>query len=345
MLVYRRFLFPALRRFDPETTHDLTLRALAFAQQRRAGRALLRTIAGQLPERPVELFGLHFANELGVAAGFDKNVQVATGLGQLGFGHVEVGTLTPRPQKGNARPRVFRLPEDRALINRMGFPNDGVMQAGRKLREHARCQDRPVIGVSLGKQKETTLEDAAGDYLAVMNAVFSYADYLAVNISSPNTPGLRDLQSRSFLSRLLLALMDGNRTLAAQFRLPVRPLILKISPDLAWKQLDHVLEAADEQGISGIVATNTTLARPGLTSPRRSVSGGLSGSPLRERSTEMIRYIRRESSGRMPVIGVGGVTSAADVKEKLDAGATLVQMYTGLVYEGPGVAGRILRSL
>jgi dihydroorotate dehydrogenase len=345
MSIYQRLLFPVLSNIDPETSHDLTLHALEAIQNRRAGRALLHSVAGRIPARPVEVFGLMFTNELGVAAGFDKDARVAPGLGHLGFGHVEVGTLTPQPQEGNPRPRVFRVPEEKALINRMGFPNHGAVQAVERLRSYAGRAADTVIGVSLGKQSMTTLERAADDYMAVMAEVYLYSDYLAVNVSSPNTPGLRKLQGRTYLSQLLQALMDGNRELAAQHRLPLRPLILKISPDLTWEQLDRVLEAAVDHDVGGIVATNTTLTRAGLESPNSDEAGGLSGLPLRERSNAIIAYIWRQLGGRLPIIGAGGVFTADDAKTKLGAGAALVQIYTGLVYRGPGIAGHILRHL
>lgn len=345
MSPYEQLFFPILRRFDPEATHHRTLRALGLAQRHRAGRAVLRRIAGPIPRRPVELFGLRFPNELGVAAGFDKDAEVAVGLGLLGFGHVEVGTLTPKPQAGNPRPRVFRLPEDRALINRMGFPNQGVANAVERLRDGKALRGATIVGVSLGKQKETELEAAAQDYLAVMEQVHPYADYLAINISSPNTPGLRRLQGRAYLAGLLAALMDRNRALASRLHGSARPLLLKISPDLSWPELDVVLEVAGEKGISAIIACNTTVARANLNSTHSQEAGGLSGLPLRKRSNEIISRIWRLSNGQMPIIGVGGVMTADDVREKLDAGASLVQIYTGLVYGGPGIAGRVLRHL
>ncbi len=350
MSSYQQLFFPILRRFDPERTHALTIRMLVLAQKTPVGRALLRRIAGPLPRRPVDAFGLRFPNELGVAAGFDKNAQAFAGLGYLGFGHVEVGTLTPRPQEGNPRPRIFRLPEDKALINRMGFPNRGVAEAQTRLRGRRRVNEAAILGVSLGKQKDTDLDRATEDYLAVMEQVYSGADYLAINVSSPNTPGLRQLQGRRYLGQLLAALMAANEALAQEGQVHVRPLLLKVSPDLSWSQLDVVLETAMEYGVSGIVACNTTVSRTGLSevelrSGRRDEIGGLSGRPLRQRSTEIIRYIWRRCAGQLPVVGVGGVMTSADVRQKLDAGAVLVQMYTGLVYGGPGIAGQILRGL
>jgi dihydroorotate dehydrogenase len=334
-----------LGRLDAERVHEWTLDALALAQRNEVGRAVLQRIAGELPRKPVSVFGLTFPNALGVAAGFDKDVRVAAGLGLLGFGHVEVGTLTPRPQVGNPRPRVFRLREDGAVINRMGFPNGGVVAAVPRLKALRDMGHEYVLGVSLGKQKETPLADAVEDYLVVMEHVYRYCDYLAVNVSSPNTPGLRELQGGRYLGHLLKTLVGVGRKLAEEYGVGLRPLLLKIAPDLSWKELDEILEAALEAGVDGIIATNTTIARSGLRSDRREESGGLSGRPLQFRSNEVIKYITKNSGGKLPVIGVGGVFNTADLRAKLAAGAVLVQVYTGLVYEGPGMAGRVLRGL
>ena len=341
---YRQLLFPLLKRLDPETAHERTLEALMLAQSNLAGRLVLRRIAGRLPALPVQIGPLHFPNPLGMAAGFDKDARVAGGLAALGFGHVEVGTLTPRPQAGNPRPRIFRLPGDAALINRMGFPNGGVEAAVPRLRALAGRRDT-ILGVSLGKQKETSLEDSAADYVAVMRAVYPYADYLAVNISSPNTPGLRELQGGRYLDALLAALVAENRQLAARAGLAPRPLWVKIAPDLSSEELDEVLAALLAAGADGIIATNTTLARDGLRDARHSEAGGLSGRPLRPRSTELIAAIHQRTAGALPIIGVGGVASADDVREKLAAGAAVVQLYSALVYGGPGLPGQILRGL
>jgi dihydroorotate dehydrogenase len=300
-------------------------------------------LAGPLPQRPFTLFGLTFPNKLGMAAGFDKEVRVTAGLALLGFGHVEVGTLTPRPQIGNPRPRIFRLRQDRALINRMGFPNEGVDTAVANLQ---RLKNRTfVLGVSLGKQKETPLAEATGDYVTVMQKVYGYADYLAVNISSPNTPGLRELQGGNYLSHLLAVLQVQNEQLAQQHGLAKRPLLVKIAPDLTWLELDEILTAVQDNAISGIIATNTTLSRDGLTDGNQEQQGGLSGRPLARRSTEIIAYIHKHTQGQLPIIGVGGVETAVDAQAKLDAGASLVQLYTSLIYEGPRLAGSILRQL
>jgi dihydroorotate dehydrogenase len=330
---------------DAERAHERTLDALSFAQRYGVGRAALRRISGRIPNHPVEVFGLTFPNVLGVAAGFDKDVRVAAGLGLMGFGHIEVGTLTPRPQSGNARPRVFRLTQDRALINRMGFPNGGVEAAVARLKALRQQGHTFVLGVSLGKQKETPLADAAQDYLAVMNQVYSYSDYLAVNVSSPNTPGLRDLQGGDYLGQLLKTLKTEGQLLASQHALKPKPLLLKIAPDLSWAELDGILQAAVDAEADGIIAANTTTSREGLVSDNKAESGGLSGRPLQNKSNDIIAHIARQMGDKLPVIGVGGVFNTADVQAKLAMGAVLVQVYTGLIYEGPGMVGRILSEL
>ena len=345
MTLYDKLFFPAFKQIDAETAHDRTLTALEKAQTNPVGQSVLRRIAGVLPQQPVTVFGLTFPNVLGIAAGFDKDVRVAAGLGMLGFGHIEVGTLTPWPQPGNPKPRVFRLPEDEAIINRMGFPNGGVVRALPRLRALA-VGERPfILGVSLGKQKQTPLAEADKDYLLVMHAVYAYTDYLAINISSPNTPGLRELQGGNYLRQLLGALVAENGRLAQKHAIAPRPLLVKIAPDVSWSELDEILTAVQAAGIDGLIATNTTLSRDGLQSGLREEAGGLSGRPLATRSTEIIAYIARQTGGRLPIICVGGVQTAVDAQAKLDAGASLVQLYTGLVYGGPGIAGTILRQL
>lgn len=343
MGLYRSLLFPLFRRMEAESAHDLIQRLLRQAQGNALGRRLLRDMAGELPELPVEAFGLRFPNPIGVAAGFDKNATVCDGLAELGFGHIEVGTLTPRGQAGNPRPRVFRLPEDQALINRMGFPNRGVEDALTRLKLLPRPR-RWVLGISLGKQKVTALEDAAEDYVTVMRAVYPHADYLAANVSSPNTPDLRNLQGSAYLDRLLERLVSERNRLA-EARGERRPLLLKIAPDLTHAELDQILEAALRHGIDGLIATNTTLSRENLRSEKRHEPGGLSGRPLRDKSTAIIAHIHRSAGGRLPVIGVGGVFDPEDARAKLDAGAVLVQVYTGMVYRGPGIAGALVRGL
>ncbi len=342
---YQRLLFPLLSHMDAESAHDRTISALALAQDRAAGRSFLRRIAGALPQQPVKLFGLKFPNCLGVAAGFDKEVRAAEGLALLGFGHIEVGTITPLPQAGNEKPRVFRLAEDEAIINRMGFPSAGMRPAREQLKALATADKRYIVGVSLGKQKETPLTQAAEDYIQVLRTVFPYADYVAVNISSPNTPELRKLQGEEYLSNLLGDLAAENKRQASELQVARRPLLVKIAPDLSRSELNTILQVAIDNEIDGIIATNTTTSRNSLSDKNRDQGGGLSGRPLSAQSLEILSSITRETGGQLPIIAAGGIFTADDVRARIDAGASLVQIYTALVYEGPGIAGRILREL
>lgn len=342
--MYQQVIFPLLSRLDAESVHQQTLALLAWAQTGWR-RPLLQKIAGELPQQPINLFGLTFPNILGMAAGFDKDARVVNGLADLGFGHIEVGTLTPRPQPGNPLPRIFRLKVDKALINRMGFPNGGVQAALPRLKALAEQPRQFVLGVSIGKQKETPLAEAENDYLMVLRSVFKYADYLAVNISSPNTPGLRNLQGGNYIGYLLRTLTAENEKLASRYEEEPRPLLVKIAPDLSWPELDEILTAALAANIDGLIATNTTMSREGLEDKNKDETGGLSGRPLTARSTEIIAYIHKETNGRLPIIGVGGIFTADDIRAKLDAGAALVQLYTALVYEGPRLPGNLLRAL
>lgn len=344
MTLYQSIIYPIFARLDAEWSHHLTLAMLRRAQSNSLGKQILSRIAGDLYSQPVEIAGLTFPNVLGVAAGFDKDVIVASGLAQLGFGHVEVGTLTPKPQEGNPKPRVFRLPSDHALINRMGFPNCGVLEALPRLKELQLKPRSFVLGVSLGKQKDTPLAEAADDYLFVMQKVYLYADYLAVNISSPNTPGLRELQGSGYLGNLLGILVGENIRLSRQTGVPQRPLFLKISPDISSEDLDDILFAALANHIDGLIATNTTISRDGLQHKNKNQTGGLSGRPLKKRSADWIREIHTRTEGRLPIIGVGGIDDFESMQSMLAAGASAVQIYTGLVYQGPGLPGRLLRA-
>ncbi len=344
MRFYKSLAFPLLKKMDAETAHERALRLLQFAQGRLT-RPFLHLLSPSIPQTPIDIFGLTFPNVLGMAAGFDKDVRVAEGLSILGFGHVEVGTLTPQAQIGNPRPRIFRLPQDEAVINRMGFPNGGVQTAVPRLQKLAQKERTFILGVSLGKQKETPLAAAAQDYITVMQAVYPYADYLAVNISSPNTPSLRDLQGGDYLQQLLAVLVAENGRLAQTEHIKKRPLLVKIAPDLTWAELDEILTAVQNTKIDGIIATNTTIARKGLLSAAKNETGGLSGRPLNAHSTQIIKYIHDHTNGKLPIIGVGGITNADDVKAKLDAGASLVQLYTALIYQGPTLPATILRAL
>ncbi|RMH95922.1 MAG: quinone-dependent dihydroorotate dehydrogenase, partial [Calditrichaeota bacterium] len=288
-----------------------------------------------------EVFGLSFPNPVGLAAGFDKNARVYRQMGRLGFGFVEIGTVTPRPQPGNPRPRLFRLPEDEALINRMGFNNEGVEAVAARLRRRPKGL---IIGGNIGKNKTTPNDRAVEDYEICFRKLYDQVDYFVVNVSSPNTPGLRALQEKGALRELLQHLQALNRRMSSP-----RPLLLKIAPDLTPGQLDDIIEVVQETGLAGVIATNTTVERRGLrTSPRKLQAigeGGLSGRPLRERATEVIRYLHRASGGAFPIIGVGGIHSPEDALEKMEAGASLIQLYTGLIYRGPGLVGEIKRRL
>jgi dihydroorotate dehydrogenase len=335
--VFRSLLF----RLDPETAHALPLRLIRLAGQLPPVRGFLRRLFAA-PSHPVQAFGLTFANPVGLAAGYDKDALGWCGLACLGFGHIEVGTVTPRPQEGNPKPRLFRLVEERAVINRMGFPGKGAEFAARQLQ--GRRLPGLVLGVNLGKNKDTPLEQAAGDYLSLLGAFAPLADYLAVNVSSPNTVGLRRLQARDALQELLSALAERRQQEAQRLGRPV-PLLVKLAPDLTDAELDDALQAILSTGMDGVIATNTTIRREGVPVRWAAEAGGLSGAPLRALSTSMVRKIAERTQGCLTVIGVGGVSSAQDAQEKLDAGACLVQVYTGLIYEGPGLVKGIVQGL
>jgi dihydroorotate dehydrogenase len=336
--LYRLLLQPLLFRVDPERAHHLTLWFLRRLAQMPSVRKLwLRRRPLEHAALQTQVAGLHFPNPVGLAAGFDKNATAVGAFPTLGFGFVEVGTVTPRPQVGNPPPRLFRLPADQAVINRMGFNNDGAAVVAQRLRTRPRTIP---IGINLGKNADTPLEQALNDYRACLELLFDVGDYLVVNVSSPNTPGLRTLQARANLNRLLSGMQTSNHALARVRQMQPRPLFVKIAPDLEPDELDDIVAAAQTSTLAGIIATNTTIAREGLETPS-SEAGGLSGCPLRQRSTEVIRYLYRRGRGRIPIIGVGGIFSAEDAYEKICAGASLVQLYTGLIYQGPGLPHRI----
>lgn len=326
----------ALFRLDPERVHALALRSLRVAGATPIGRAALRATLAPRDPRPVEVLGLRFPSVIGLAAGFDKDAVAVRGLAAMGFGHVEVGTVTPLPQPGNPRPRLFRLVEDRAVINRLGFPGEGAALVAERLKALRARRPGAVVGVNIGKQKDTPLEGAAADYAALVTALGPFADYLAVNVSSPNTVGLRRLQGRAALEGILAAVVDARRGLPVTV-----PVLVKLAPDLDDAELDDALAAVEASGIDGIIATNTTLARDGLRSACASEAGGLSGRPLSARSLRFVAEVVRRTGARWPVVAAGGVTTADDVARRLDAGACLVQLYTALIYEGPGLLRRI----
>lgn len=339
-----RVFYPFLRRLlfalDAETAHDATLRALGIAH-----RLGLDGLAGAAPSDPslaTEVMGLRFPNPVGLAAGLDKNGVCVDAFGALGFGFVEVGTVTPRPQPGNPKPRLFRLPEHEAIINRMGFNNVGIAQ----LVENVRHRTFPgILGINLGKNFDTPNERAIDDYLAGLRAAAAHADYLAVNLSSPNTAGLRDLQETEACRRLAARLVAERDAIAGTIGRRV-PIAIKIAPDVADEHARDLARVFRETRIDGVIATNTTLARDQVAGDARSGErGGLSGAPLRQRSTEVIRILADTLGGDVPIIGVGGIGTAGDALEKLDAGASLVQVYTGLIYHGPSLIHEILEAL
>jgi dihydroorotate dehydrogenase len=348
MTVYERALRPALFRLgggDAEAAHEWTLRQLAALAGRPQALASLRRLLAPAPA-PRQVFGVRFPNPVGLAAGMDKNAVALDAWPALGFGFVEAGTVTWHPQEGNERPRLFRLRHSEAVINRMGFNNAGARALAERL---AARSDPPAVplGISLGKSRVTDLAHAVGDYLASLRALYPYGDYFAVNVSSPNTPGLRRLQDRAHLDRLLAALRAEVAHLTPPGRSPA-PVLVKIAPDLSDFAIGELLDACQTHGVSGIIATNTTLARTGL-SPRDVVhggqEGGLSGAPLTARAREVVAFVHKETGGRLPVIGVGGILDPDDAVRLVDAGASLVQIYTGLIYRGPALVRDTVRAL
>jgi dihydroorotate dehydrogenase len=334
---------PMLFRMDPEKVHDGTLRALGKAGRFRWMRRLLRgAFAYSHPSLRVRALGLDFPNPLGLAAGYDKDGSALPGLSSLGFGHVELGTVTPLAQRGNPMPRIFRLEKDEALINRMGFPNQGAAELLAHLQR--RHSGEAVVGVNIGKGAATPLERAAQDYRSLLRAFHPLADYVAVNVSSPNTIGLRRLQAREHLEALLDELSEERAQLQSLSGKRI-PMLIKLSPDLDEAELEDALGTIVSHGMDGVIATNTTLAREGLKSLGGSEAGGLSGAPLRQRALEVVRRMRVLTGDRLCIIGVGGIARASHAYEMLQAGANLVQVYTGLVYRGPGMVRAILRGL
>jgi len=354
-------LRPWLFRLDPEQAHQITLALLRLSGSLPPINWLIAKML-QPPPRPVNAFGLTFKNPLGLAAGYDKDGLAIRGLAALGFGHIEIGTVTPLPQPGNERPRLFRLVEDEAIINRMGFPSRGAAFVQMRLNpglqvgwlekisgQPRRKRSAPrrwaaVLGVNLGKNKNTPNEEAVFDYLSLLQNFAPYADYLTINVSSPNTLGLRALQARSALESLLSELHRQRRLEEARLQKRL-PLLVKLSPDLSASELDDALEVILATGMDGVIATNTTIARPALLSAWGGESGGLSGSPLRVQSEAALRQIVKRVEGKIPIVSVGGIMSAADARRRLEMGATLIQIYTGLVYRGPRLVREIVSAL
>ena len=341
--MYKHFIKPLFFLFSPEKAHHVTLFLLKMTLVIPGVGWLFRK-SYQVKDRRLErkVFGLNFPNPVGLAAGFDKDGKHFRAMSALGFGFIEIGTVTPVGQEGNPQPRLFRLPQDEALINRMGFNNEGVEAMVRRLKR-GRLKNL-IIGGNIGKNKVTPNEQAARDYAICFEALFPYVDYFVVNVSSPNTPNLRALQEKEPLTELLTHLQNLNRQKGSP-----KPVLLKIAPDLTNEQLDDILDIVQTTRLDGIIATNTTIARQPLTTDAPTLekigAGGLSGKPVRERSTEVIRYLHQQSGGKVTIIGVGGIASAEDAIEKIRAGASLVQVYSGLVYEGPGLVKKINKAL
>ncbi|MBL0145561.1 MAG: quinone-dependent dihydroorotate dehydrogenase [Chitinophagaceae bacterium] len=352
--IFRSFLFL----FEPEWVHYFSMNSLRFICKLPFGKLIVKKLFQPTKILNFEFLNLRFKNKVGLAAGFDKNAQYLNELEALGFGFVEIGTVTPKPQAGNDKPRLFRLPKDKALINRMGFNNDGVEVIAQRLKSWklAAClPDRQVdskpqtvnckliIGGNIGKNKTTPNDDAWKDYEICFTALHPYVDYFVVNVSSPNTPGLRELQEKDSLKKILSNLQTLNAKL-----LNPKPILLKIAPDLTTEQLDDVIDLALEINLDGLVATNTTISREGLSRQSSVISrqlGGLSGLPVKERSNEIVKYIYIKTNGKIPIIASGGIFTASDAKEKLNAGASLIQVWTGFIYEGPSIVKKICNEI
>lgn len=338
--MYKALLKPLLFLLQPEKAHHITTTLLKLILKIPGISHIFKMkYKHEDPKLSISVAGINFPNRIGLAAGFDKDGKYYKEMAALGFGFIEIGTVTPLPQPGNDKPRLFRLPEDHALINRMGFNNDGVDAMTERLKK-AR-QSGIIIGGNIGKNKVTPNEEATSDYIKCFNTLYEYVDYFVVNVSSPNTPGLRELQEKAPLTHLLQSLMVINNKKAKQ-----KPIFLKIAPDLNKPQLDDILEIVQNTGIAGIIATNTTVDRTDLATDTSAIgNGGLSGIPLKNKSTEIIRYLYEKSRKKLLIIGVGGIHTPEDAIEKIKAGAVLVQLYTGLIYEGPGLIKNIKKQL
>ncbi len=342
--MYQKIIRPLFFKLSPETSHKIIMGGLRVMRYIPGGKAFVRSICTfSHPSLEREVFGLKFPNPVGLAAGFDKDAAAFSELAALGFGFIEVGTITPKAQRGNPKPRLFRLTRDKAIINRMGFNNDGLENALDNLRCRCRTHGN-IVGANLGKNTLTPNEDAAADYLKLFRNLYQYVDYFVVNVSCPNIAKLACLQEKNSLRELLSGLVEFRRG-----QNQYRPILLKISPDLTDGQIDDSIEVMAECGLDGIVATNTTVSREGLSTDRPVVEaigkGGLSGAPLRERALEVVKYVHRKTEGRYPIIGVGGIMTVEDAKAMLDAGASLIQVYSGFIYDGPLFAKKICRYL
>lgn len=335
--MYKLLLRPILFLFDPEKVHYFTFSLIRVASKIPGFTSVFKFLyLIEDKKLEVEICGLKFKNPVGLAAGFDKDAKLYKELSSFGFGFIEIGTLTPKPQDGNPKKRLFRLLEDSGIINRMGFNNGGVVEAVERLKKN----NGVLIGGNIGKNKTTTNEEAIKDYEICFEALYQYVDYFVVNVSSPNTPNLRELQEKEPLTKLLQTLQDNNAK-----KEKAKPIFLKIAPDLTNEQLLDIIAIINQTQIAGVIATNTTISRDGLQSINRIEMGGLSGKPLTKRSTEVIRFLSEKSNKSFPIIGVGGIHSAQDAIEKLEAGASLIQLYTGFIYEGPALVKAINKKI
>ena len=340
--MYKTLVKPFLFRFQPEKAHHITFDLMKFILSLPFSKSILESLYkvnfGKLAKT---VAGLHFSNPVGLAAGLDKNALLIDEWESLGFGFVEIGTVTPLPQAGNDQPRLFRLPDDDALINRMGFNNDGLMAIAERLKKR---KTKIIVGGNIGKNKVTPNENAVDDYLKCFRTLYDCVDYFVVNVSSPNTPNLRELQEKEPLKKLLETLQTDNEK-----QIKTKPIFLKIAPDLTESQLDDIVEIVTKSKIAGVIATNTTISRENLKTNKQRIEemgmGGLSGKPVKSKSTEVIKYLSIKSNRSFAIIGVGGIHSFEDAKEKMEAGADLIQLYTGFVYEGPGLVKSILKGL
>ena len=335
--MYKKIISPFLFLFDPEKIHTFTFFLIkVFFKIPILGFIIESFYKVESPKLTRKLFGLTFENPVGIAAGFDKNATHISEFEKFGFGFIEIGTVTPKPQDGNPKKRLFRLKEDTAIINRMGFNNDGVVKIKNRLKKNYNV----LIGGNIGKNKVTPNSQAKNDYLICFEELYNYVDYFVINVSSPNTPGLRELQSKEFLNDLFI---DLN-----QFRLNEiikKPILIKISPDLSKQKILEILEVIDTNNIDGIIATNTTIDYPNLKSKNKNETGGLSGAPLYDKSNEVISFISKKTKGKLPIIGVGGISTPEQAVKKIEAGAHLIQLYTGIIYEGPGIVRKINKKL
>ena len=335
--MYKKIISPFLFLFDPEKIHTFTFFLIkVFFKIPILGFIIESFYKVESPKLVRKLFGLTFENPVGIAAGFDKNATHISEFEKFGFGFIEIGTVTPKPQHGNPKKRLFRLKEDTAIINRMGFNNDGVTKIKNRLKKNYNV----LIGGNIGKNKVTPNSQAKNDYIICFKELYNYVDYFVVNVSSPNTPGLRELQSKEFLNDLFIELnkLRSNETIK-------KPILIKISPDLSKEKILEILEVIDANNIDGIIATNTTIDYPDLKSKNKNELGGLSGAPLYDKSNEVISFISRKTNGKLPIIGVGGISTPEQAVKKMEAGAHLIQLYTGIIYEGPGIVRKINKKL